>query len=195
MTDPGKEQVVDPWGGQLREKRPLVSFPLKVLWSAVAILVAGLLIGFLLPGTWQAQRSAIIAAPPERVFALVDSPKTWGEWAPLLNINATFEGPEHGAGAVRRWDDPQIGDGVFTIVSAEPSHQVDYRVEVQKGALKTEGTITLDPAPGGTRVTWVEHGDFGHNPMLGYIAHNMNKTQGAEMEGALQKLGELATKP
>jgi uncharacterized protein YndB with AHSA1/START domain len=194
MTEPSEGQVVDPWSGQPRGKRPLVSFPLKVLWSAVVLLCTGLLVGFLLPGTWQAQRSATIPAPPERVFPLVDSPKSWGEWAPLGDVQATFEGPEHGAGATRRWDDPQVGDGVFTIVSAEADRSVAYHVAVQKGKMTTDGTITLQPAAGGTLVTWTEHGDFGHNPMLGYIARNMDKTQGAEMEGALKTLAELATK-
>jgi uncharacterized protein YndB with AHSA1/START domain len=196
MSGPERDGVVDPWSGEVRPKRPLVSFPLKVLWSAVALLVLGLVVGFLLPGTWQAQRSATIAAPPERVFPLIDSPRSWGEWAPLGDVKATFEGPEHGAGATRRWDDPQVGDGVFTIVSAQPDREVQYRVEVQKGKMMTEGTVTLAPAPGGgTTVTWAERGDFGHNPMLGYIARNMDQTQGAEMDGALRKLAALATKP
>jgi uncharacterized protein YndB with AHSA1/START domain len=195
MNQPAEHPVVDPWSGKPRDDRPLVSFPLKVLWSAVALLCTGLLVGFLLPGTWQAQRSVTIPAPPERVFPLVDSPKSWGEWAPLGDVKATFEGPEHGAGATRRWDDPQVGDGVFTIVSADAGRSVAYHVAVQQGKMTTDGTITLQPAAGGTLVTWSEHGDFGHNPLLGYIARNMDKTQGAEMEGALKPLTALATKP
>ena len=192
MTEPQSEQVVDPWTGQVRKKRPLVSFPVKVLWAASAVLALGLLVGFLLSGRWEATRTITIAAPPERIFPLIDSPRGWDAWAPLGDVKSTFSGPEHGAGAQRAWDDPGVGDGVFTIVSAEPDRAVAYRVEVQQGKMKTEGTIALAPAAGGTLVTWHEQGDFGRNPLLGYIAQGMEKRQGAQMEGALRQLAEKA---
>ncbi|MSR35811.1 MAG: hypothetical protein EXR95_04070 [Gemmatimonadetes bacterium] len=169
---------------------PLFSFPLKVLTAATSLLGLGLLVGFVMSGRWEVERSASLAAPPAAVFPWVDDPRRWDEWAPLGDIQATFSGPARGAGAVRSWDDPEVGDGVFTIVSAVPDQKVAYRVEVQEGKMITEGTLSLSAEGSGTRVTWRERGDFGHNPLLGYIARTMDRTQGAQMEGALKRLSE-----
>jgi uncharacterized protein YndB with AHSA1/START domain len=171
-------------------RQPLVSFPLKVLWSAVALLVTGLVVGFLLAGPWEVERSTTVAAPAAAVFPLLDDPRRWDEWAPLAGVPSTFSGPEHGAGATRRWDGPEVGDGTFTILSSTPDREVSYRVEVQEGRMVTEGTFRLEPAGGGTRIVWQERGDFGRNPLLGYVARTMDRTQGAQMEGALARLAE-----
>ena len=171
--------------------RPLVlSFPLKVLSAAIVLLVLALLIGFLLPGRWDVERSAVVAAPPAAVFPWLDDPHRWDQWAPLGEVIATFSGPPRGAGASRRWTHPEVGDGMFTILSTILDREVRYRVEVQGGRMVTEGTLRLSAEGTGTRVTWQEQGDFGRNPLFGYLARSMDRMQGAQMEGSLARLGE-----
>ena len=168
----------------------ILSFPLKVLSAAIVLLVLALLIGFLLPGRWDVERSAVVAAPPDAVFPWLDDPHQWDQWAPLGEVAATFSGPPRGAGASRRWTHPEVGDGVFTILSTILDREVRYRVEVQGGRMVTEGTLRLTAEGAGTRVTWQEQGDFGRNPLLGYLARSMDRMQGAQMEGSLARLGE-----
>ena len=171
--------------------RPRVlSFPLKVLSTAIVLLVLALLIGFLLPGRWDVERSAVVAAPPDAVFPWLDDPHQWDQWAPLGEVTATFSGPPRGAGASLRWTHPEVGDGMFTILSTIPDREVRYRVEVQGGRMVTEGTLRLTAEGAGTRVTWQEQGDFGRNPLLGYLARSMDRMQGAQMEASLARLGE-----
>jgi hypothetical protein len=183
----------DPWSGAPRTAKPLVSFPLKVLWGAIGLLVLALVVGLALPGRWEVERSATLPAPPGEVFRWMDDPRRWDDWAPLGNVRPTFSGPERGAGATRSWDDPEVGDGVFTIVSSEADRAVSYRVEVQEGRMVTEGTLSLEPEGAGTRVVWRERGDFGRNPLLGYMARSMDRLQGAQMVAALARLSERVT--
>ena len=171
----------------------ILSFPLKVLSAAIALLALALLIGFLLPGHWDVERSAVVAAPPAAVFPWLDDPHQWDHWAALGEVAATFSGPPRGAGASRRWTHPEVGDGVFTILSTVLDREVRYRVEVQGGRMVTEGTILLTAEGAGTRVTWQEQGNFGRNPLLGYLARSMDRMQGAQMEGSLARLGERVT--
>lgn len=192
VTEPEEPRIVDPWTGEGRASRPLVSFPLKVLWSAVALLVSGLAVGVALPGTWEAERTTRLDAPPSAIFPLLDDPRRWDDWAPLGAVKASFSGPERGPGATRTWDDPEVGDGAFTIESSVPDREVVYRVEVQKGRMRTTGRLTLTPDGGGTRVAWHETGDFGRNPLTGYVARSMERTQGSQMEAALKRLGDAA---
>lgn len=168
------------------------SFPLKVLAGATALLILALVIGLLLPGRWEVERSTLVAAPPAAVFAWLDGPRAWDEWAPLGDVESSFSGPERGAGATRSWDHPEFGDGRFAIVSTAPDREVRYHVEVQEGSLITDGTLRLAPEGAGTRVTWTEAGDFGPNPLMGYTALGMDRMQGNQMENALRRLAELA---
>lgn len=168
----------------------MISFPLKVLTATVGLLVAALVVGLLLPSRWEVERSALMSAPADAVFPWLDDPHRWEGWAPIGQVQATFSGPARGAGATRRWDDPQVGDGVFTIVSAVSDREVRYRVEIQGGTLVTEGTLRLEPEGSGTRVVWREAGDFGANPLFGYLARSMDHMQGAQMESALARLAD-----
>ena len=168
------------------------SFPIKVLAGASALLAAALVVGWLLPGRWEVERSVRVNAPPEAVYAWLDDPRRWDAWAPLGDVESSFTGPDRGAGATRSWDHPDMGDGSFRILAAAPAREVRYRVEVQEGTLITEGTVSLAPEEGGTRVTWVERGDFGPNPLMGYTALGMDRMQGNQMENALRRLAEVA---
>lgn len=169
---------------------PLVSLPLRMLAVAIGLLVLALLIGFLLPSRWEVERSAVVSAAPATVFPWLDDPRRWDRWAPLGDVEATFSGPPRGSGATRSWNHPEFGDGVFTILSTIPGREVRYRVEVQGGSMITEGTFRIAAEGAGTRVTWQERGDFGRNPLLGYMARSMDRMQGAQMEGSLARLAQ-----
>jgi hypothetical protein len=170
---------------------------LGVAWKVVASLAAfGALVlgvGVALPGTWSAERSTVVGAPPDSVFAWIEAPRRWDRWTPWGGLESTFSGPDRGAGATRSWDDPFMGEGTFTITASERPRRLEYRVEVEDGAMVTRGAFTLDAAgPASTRVTWRESGDFGWNPLMGYAALNMDRIQGTELERGLVRLRLLA---
>ena len=56
------------------------------------------------------------------------------------------------------------------ITSAVPAREVAYEVAVEEGAIRVRGEIELTAIGGGTRIRWRETGDFGWNPLLGYLA-------------------------
>lgn len=171
---------------------PLLSVAWKVVAAlgALGILVLG--VGLALPATWDVERSLRIDAPPDSIYRWLYDPGAWQEWTVWGGVELVASGPERGAGATLRWDDPYLGDGTFTVVEADPPRMVRYRVEVEGGAMVTEGRLTLTRAEGtGTTVTWEERGDFGWNPMMGYAALNMGRIQGVELERALRRLESL----
>lgn len=172
-----------------------------VLGGGAVLLVLFLIVGFLLPGTWTARGSAHIDAPPEAVFPWLDSPGAWTRWTPWPDTGLVVAGPEHGVGARMSWDNPDLGDGDFTVVEADAPRVVRYRVEVQHQSMRTDGTVRLEPKDGGTLVTWQEDGDFGRNPLMGYWARFMKRAQSVELAKDLTRLkglvegGENANEP
>jgi hypothetical protein len=160
-----------------------------ILGAGALLLGAFLFVGFLLPGTWEVTRSIEIDASADVVFPHLDSPSAWREWTALPDTGLSFEGSDRGAGARMAWHHPEWGSGSFEILEARSQELVRYLVEVEGGAMRTSGTLRLDPAEGGTVVTWTETGDFGWNPLMGYWGLFMERAQGAELEKSLERLG------
>lgn len=160
---------------------------------AAILFAAFLVVGFLLPARWQAERTVRLDAPPEAVFGLLDAPEGWRAWTPWPDSGLVAEGPPRGRGAALSWNDPELGDGTFRIVETRAHELVRYQVDVQGGSMHTEGTLRLTPDGAGTRVTWREAGSFGRNPLMGYWALFMERAQGDQMGQSLERLGEAAT--
>ena len=78
--------------------------------------------------TLHVQRTATIAAPPERIYSLLDDFHEWERWSPWEELDAnmahTYSGPDHGVGAVHAWTgNKKAGEGRMEIVDADPPHR------------------------------------------------------------------------
>jgi hypothetical protein len=166
----------------------------RVLAAAFGIVAAAgvvfLVIGLLLSGRWEAERTVHISASPEAVLPYLDSLALWDEWTVWSEVESDLSGPGRGSGARRTWDDPRYGRGAFELVDSSP-RGVTYHVEVEEGALTVDGALELSREGGGTAVRWTERGDFGRNPLLGYVARTMGRSQGAELERSLERLKSI----
>ncbi|CAN5819745.1 hypothetical protein BH23GEM11_BH23GEM11_21600 [soil metagenome] len=177
--------------------------------GVLALLSLGVLaVGFVLPSTWEAEAEILIEAPADSIHPRVTAAAAWLDWTPGPDTGVESFGPPRGAGSGYRWDDPGYGTGEFrlTEVSLVPSPEapgttgvsmdatrtdVRYEVEVEGGSIRIEGSMTLAPEAGGTRVLWREVGDFGWNPMLGYLSRRMEELQGEQLAHSLLALKVL----
>jgi len=165
--------------------------PLAKVFGAIgAVLVTLMLIGLVLPGTWTAEASIQIEAAPAEVFPFLNDLSRWDRWTTWGDIDSELSDPSRGVGASRRWDDPNFGAGSVTITESESPTFVRYEVEVEGGASVT-GELRIESLGGASRVTWREDGDFGRNPLMGYVARGMAKSQGAQLAEGLEKLGYI----
>ena len=161
-----------------------------VIVAGILALFAGafVLVGILLPGTVEVTRSVEIEAAPEAVFPLLNDLERWVEWTPWGEVESRLEGPATGAGGRRVWDDPRVGSGSLTLTGSRPESGVDYTVEVEDGAIRFEGTISVAAKDDGSVVTWTERADLGWNPLLGWTALTMDESQGRQLQESLDRL-------
>ena len=177
----------------MSQPRLPLSFGTLILGGGALLLGVFLLGGFLLSGTWEVSREAVLDAHPEEVFPYLDGPEGWRAWTSLPDTGLTLEGPERGVGARMAWNHPEWGSGAFEIVRADAPTMVGYTVLVEDGAMRTDGSLELTDEGGSTRVSWTESGDFGWNPLMGYWSLFMERAQGRELEKSLQRLSDLVT--
>ncbi|MBT8404190.1 MAG: SRPBCC family protein [Gemmatimonadetes bacterium] len=162
---------------------------LKTFITGVALLLLTFVgVGFALSGTWEVERSAVLPGTPETVFGFLDSVEGWSSWAAIGAVEGAVSGPARGAGATLTWDSREWGEGRWELLTADAPREVSYEVAVEGGSMLTRGRVSLTAGPDGTRIDWVETGDFGWNPFLAYMALGMDRMQGREMEKGLAEL-------
>jgi hypothetical protein len=165
----------------------------KILIAFAALVALVLVIGLVLPSKYRVERSTTIQAPAEAVYASVANLKRWQDWAPwnagkYPGNQWMFGGPEVGVGAVHSWSGEDVGTGTLSLTQADPKTGVAYDMSLEHGRYVMHGRISFEPADSGTRVTWVDEGDLGGNPLMHYLRFPLESRLGRDLEQALAQL-------
>jgi hypothetical protein len=147
----------------------------------------------LLPKTIHVERSAVISAAPKVVFAALSSPKTFHQFNPFKDVNPDLQGvtsgPAQGLGAQYSWRSSG-GNGSQTIVSMKQDAEIKMQLELGFRGRPTQ-TFLISPVEDGSKVTWVQDGDLGYNPVARIIGTTLDSKLGPVYENGLKKLGQL----
>jgi uncharacterized protein YndB with AHSA1/START domain len=169
-----------------------------ILLGVLAVLVLAIAFIASRPSSFTIERSALIVAPPEAVFQLLNSFQQWSRWSPWEkldpNTKRTFDGPASGPGASYAWSGSgDVGEGQMKIVDAVPGKSVTIDLEFRKPfPARRQATFTLLPLEGGTRVNWSMKGE---NDFLGKamsLAVDKDALVGKDLEQGLANLDKAA---
>ena len=151
------------------------------------------------PGSFRLERSALINAPPEKLFALVSDFKQWPRWSPWEkldpNMARTFSGPERGVGSIYTWDSPgKAGAGRMEIKETTTDSKVTIQLNfIRPFASQNTTEFSLKPQPNNaTQFTWVMYGPNPYIAKLMQIFVSMDKMVGKDFEEGLANLKRVA---
>jgi uncharacterized protein YndB with AHSA1/START domain len=171
----------------------------KLLLGLVIVVVVLAIVVATRPSTFHVERSILITASPESVFAQVNDFHSWAAWSPWEKLDPkmekTFSGPSAGAGAIYAWksDNGKVGQGRMTIERSDLPSSVSVKLEFIKPFTATNTvTFTMIPVATQTRTTWAMDG---HNGLLGKLFHlvmNVDKMVGGDFERGLAALKSVA---
>jgi uncharacterized protein YndB with AHSA1/START domain len=171
---------------------------LRVLAVILILIVAVLAYAAAKPGTLQIQRTIVIHAPVERVFALVDDFHQWSAWAPQdredPSMARTFHGAESGAGAVSEWDSKgSAGKGKMSIMASSPDGGVLVDVKFVK-PFQAHNTNEFEMHPQGsdTKVVWTLRAANRYMMKVMGVFVNMDASIGKHLEDGLANLKSVA---
>lgn len=174
----------------------LIKWLLAVVLVLATVLVLG---GYLVSPKFKVSRSVVIAAPPDKVYALIAEPRRWKEWTvwnrrdPTMAIQ--YIGPPSGIGAGWSWQSKTEGDGRMTFTAAEPGQRVAYELFFPDFGTTSTGELRVAAEGGSSRVTWSIDGDMGANPLMRWFALGADKFIGQDFAAGLAGLQTLAEKP
>jgi uncharacterized protein YndB with AHSA1/START domain len=167
------------------------------LIAAIALIIVGG--SFLLPAQAVVTRSIEIAAPPDKVFAIVGDLRRFNEFSPWAdldpNIKYTFEGPESGIGQKMNWtsENPDVGSGSQTITKYEPPNFVETQLDFGIRG-KPVASFDLVPSASGTSVTWTFSSNLEGIPAK-WFGLMFDRWIGPDYEKGLFKLKTVAEAP
>jgi hypothetical protein len=172
---------------------------LKAIGLIVVLAIAAiLLLALTKPSTFRVERSTAIAAPPEKLAALIGDFHQWNLWSPWAqldpNMKTTYSGPPSGVGSVYEWEgNSKVGKGRMEILSVEPTKttiKIDF-IKPFEGHNITD--FVLEPQGSVTRVNWIMNGPMDLFPgKLMSVFTTMDKMIGPDFDKGLANLKAAA---
>jgi hypothetical protein len=177
---------------------------LKIFAVIGAVLVVGIAVVLILaamkPDQFSVSRSAVIKAPPEKIFPLINDFKAWTAWSPYETkdpaMKRTYGSSTSGKGATYAWEgNSNVGAGNMLITDAPPPSRVTLELNMAK-PIEAHNMVdfTLAPAGDTTTVTWTMRGQAPYFAKIIHVFFNMDKMVGGDFETGLAKLKAAAEK-
>jgi uncharacterized protein YndB with AHSA1/START domain len=172
---------------------------IKIILIVLAVALVVLLIyAATRPDAFRVERSAVIQAPPERVFALINDFRHWTAWSPWEKIDPqlkrSYSGAASGMGAAYAWEgDRNVGSGRMEISESSAPARILIKLDFIK---PLEGhniaEFTLTPGPQGTTVTWAMFGPSPYISKLMGVFISMDRMIGGQFEKGLATMKTVA---
>ena len=165
----------------------------RLLFVILLLPVLLVLVSLFLPSRYRVERSLAMKARPETIFALINTPRSWPEWtvwtvARFRDMKVSFSGPDAGVGAAYAWEGKSSGNGLLKITSSDSTNGIAYDLEFERRYF-AKGSISLQPSADSVRVTWVNTGELGWNPVSRFFGvFFVDKRMGPDLEVGLWNL-------
>lgn len=167
------------------------------------IVVAGLAI-FLIsavasrPNSFEVQRSGLVGATPDAVYAQLVDFSRWPSWSPWEQLDPGMKrivtGTPGTVGHSYSWEgNGKAGAGSMTLTALSPPERISIRLDFLKPWKATDQvTFTVRPEGSGSRVIWTMSGR--HNLVTKVVAifMNMDSMIGKDFEQGLANLKTVA---
>ena len=165
----------------------------KLLLAVMVIPIAIILLSLFLPSKYRVERTVVMRAKADAVYAYVNTLKHWPDWTAWTtnkypDMKYSFSGPESGVGATYTWEGQSSGSGTLKLIRAEPGQRLDYELNFEHGKHVSTGAIVVEPEGESIKVTWFNEGSLGWNPVSRIFGLLMDRMMGPDFEEGLRKL-------
>ena len=169
----------------------------KIFYWFAGILAALVIISYLLPRTYKVERSVAINARPDIVYGLTSNFKLWKLWVPwtkAIDSTAVFEmrGEVACLGTSWKWNGKILGQGEMILTELIPEQLVGYKLSFDEGKYQSMGRIIIENKHDSVKVSWLDEGDLGYNPIGRFMGLFMERMMGPDFEKGLTKLKTVA---
>lgn len=162
-----------------------------VVFTLIVLMGAG---SFLLPASYEVERSISVKAPKERVYPYLVDLTTWPQWGAWFirdpDMQVSYSGPDRAIGMTMTWLSQTEGNGTLVITALEHQHKMTYALTFPDMGTRSTGAFVLveDSETGHTQITWRDTGELGNNPLYRYFGLVIDGMIGPDFETGLENL-------
>lgn len=173
----------------------------QLLFVLVVIVAVLCLVASRKPNAFRVERSIVIKASAERVFALINDFRNFAVWSPWEkldpNMSRSITGAATGKGAVYEWaGNMKAGAGRMEITESQPSSKILMRLDFLK-PIKSSNTaeyLLTPQADSTTKVTWLMYGPSPFVSKVMQVFVSMDDMIGGDFESGLTQMKAAAEK-
>jgi hypothetical protein len=152
-----------------------------------------------LPSKYHVQRSIVIQAPADSIFQYANNLRNMNKWLPFNAKDDTtfvinYSSQEEGVGASQKWEGKKLGNGSMKIVKSEQDKLVETEVLLGDGKVESRGIFLLKDTSDAVKVTWMDEGKLGFNPVARIFGLFYDRLLGPDYESGLQNLKKICEK-
>lgn len=134
---------------------------IKMLLALLVLVGAAVGMTYKLPKQCIAEKSIVVRASADQVFAYLENPTEWQRWSAWNKaydptMIQLFGGPMRGSGARITWNGDKIGRKFMVFTNSLSPSQLVYEVTHDEQEHKTQGSFELKETKQGTLVHWKE---------------------------------------
>ena len=149
------------------------------------------------PADFRIERTLVMQATPETIFALIDDLHGFNRWNPFAksdpDVRLVYSGPARGVGAAYDWSGKKSGVGRMQIAESIAASLVVMQLDFSKPLVAhNQAEFTLTPSGSATAVSWAMTGTRPFSHKLMGTLFNMDKMVGGEFAKGLIDLKTLA---
>ena len=158
----------------------------------LALVIALVIIGFMLPASVVVERQHSMSNSPEVLFEVLSDLRHFAQWSPWLSGEDErafrIEGPPAGVGATLIWrEGTEAGTSRMRITAVEPDRRIEFDLEF--GTNDAEGWFQIEPDSLDQQVTWGLAMQVGAFDLVGrYVGLMLPGLIGGEYTRGLQQL-------
>lgn len=164
---------------------------------ALAVLVGlFLLIGSLLPRSFDTSTSVTIAASPEEIFPHLNNLEKWQTWSPwnahaIKDLTVEIGQTSTGVGATQTWKE-QRGEGKLWLTAVDEPKRVEFSSRFANFPEMQSSIVLTSAGDQSTHVTWSSRGALPGGPFYGWFGMAFSTGLQAEYSKALERLKSAA---
>jgi effector-binding domain-containing protein len=169
----------------------------KIFYWLLGIVAILVIVAFLLPKTYKVERTILIKSNPDVIYGLTSNFQQWHlwvAWTKEVDSTAVFEmtGEAAKVGTSWAWNGKILGNGEMILTELLPGQLIGYDLAFDHGKYRSKGKIIIENQGDSIKVSWLDEGDLGYNPIDRYFGLFMDMMMGPDFEKGLAKLKKVA---
>jgi effector-binding domain-containing protein/uncharacterized membrane protein len=165
----------------------------KIIIALLFLAVLVVVVSLFMPSEVKVERTTIVNAPIEVLYAQANNLNNFHSWDPWgkIDSNAVFKIDDvyAGVGASMSWksENSSVGNGTMTMTEAIPFEKINTALSFDGEPMGNSGFI-FEEVEGGTKVNWWMSMDMGMNPIRRIMGNFMDAIVGPMLEKGLADL-------